>query len=284
MIVTDDVLTIFDGLSPEGFGTTDGTLVGSDLWDGSAGSNLLAPGQSLAPGQTGDVFAVFSITASMEASVDNIASVSAASPGGVDVADDSIDGTDPDPDGDGDPTNDTGPTTVTVPNLYDLQITKTGGLTDPDGTSIQWVVTVTNHGPGNAPGPITVVDTAGPGLELDSAVGTGWSCELSGTEATCTRAEGLSAGASTSIVLSSTAAGVNGSAVANSAALELVGSGDLDASNNATIASVFVGDLPFTGFDSVPMAIIAAMLCALGVVLVGRERGRFASMQRSSRR
>ena len=284
LILTDDVVTIFAGLSPQGFATADGTLIGSDLWDGSAGSNLLAPGQSLTPGQTGDVFAVFSITASMEASVDNIAGVLGTSPGGVDVADDSINGTDPDPDGDGDPTNNTGPTTVTVPNLYDLQITKTGGLTDPDGTAIQWVVTVTNIGPGDVTGPITVVDTAGLGLQLDSASGTGWSCEVLATEATCSRAEGLAAGATTTILISSTAAMVNGSPVTNSAALELVGSGDLDPSNNAAISSVFVGDLPFTGFGSAPRAIIAAMLCTLGLVMVWRERRRVTAVEPRPRR
>jgi hypothetical protein len=219
----------------------------------------------------------------MEASVDNIAGVVATPPDDVDVADDSIDGTNPDPDGDGDPTNNSGPTTVTVPNLYELQVTKTGALTDPDGTAIQWVVTVSNEGPGDAPGPITLVDTPGLGLELESAVGTGWLCEVIGKEATCTRAQGLAAGATTTILISSTAATVNGSAVANSAALELVESGDLDASNNASIASVFVGDLPFTGFESAPLAIIAAMVCTLGVVLIRRERRREASEEGSSR-
>jgi hypothetical protein len=244
------------------------------------GSNILAPGQSLAPGQTGDVVAVFSITASMEATVDNVAGVVATSPGGVDVADDSVNGTDPDPDGDGDPTNNSGPTTVVVPNLYDLQVTKTGEWTDPESSVVQWVVTVTNEGPGDAPGPITLLDTAGPGLELDSAEGTGWSCELLGAQATCTRAEGLSAGASTTIVISSTAAAVNGSAVTNSASLDLVGSGDLDPSNNSSIASVFVGDLPFTGLAPAPLAIVAAILCALGLILIGRGRRRVASEER----
>jgi uncharacterized repeat protein (TIGR01451 family) len=284
LFVTDDVLTIFAGLSPEGFATTDGTLIGSDAWDGSIGANLLAPGQSLAPGQIGDVFAEFSVTASIEASVDNFAGVVGTFPGGGDVADDSTDGTNPDPDGDGDPTNNTGPTTVTVPNLYDLQAAKTGALTDPDGITIQWVVTISNEGPGDAPGPITLVDTPGLGLELESAVGTGWSCEVLGTEATCTRTQGLAAGATTTILISSTAATVNGTAVANSAALELVGSGDLDPSNNASIASVFVGDLPFTGLSSGPLAILAAMVCTLGVVLVRRERRRESSAEPPRRR
>ena len=87
----------------------------------------------------------------MEATVENIAGVGATSPDGVDVADDSIDGTDPDPDGDGDPTNNSGPTTVEVPNLYDLQITKTGALTDPESSAVEWVVTITNAGPGRLP-------------------------------------------------------------------------------------------------------------------------------------
>ncbi len=283
LAVTDDVLTIFAGLSPRSFATTDGTLIGSDLWDGSASSNLLAPGQSLAPGQVKQVLASFSITASMEARVDNIAGVVGTSPGGVDVADNSIDGIEPDPDGDGDPTNNSGPTTVTVPNLYDLHVTKTGALTDPDGSAIQWIVTVTNDGPGMAPGPITLVDSPGLGLELDSATGSGWTCVMLGTGATCTRIEGLPAGASTSILVSSTAAAVNGSAVANSAALQLLGSGDLDPSNNSSIASVFVGDLPFTGFASGQLAILAAMLCVLGLVITGRVRRRDTSVARSPR-
>ncbi len=274
LMVTDDVVTIFADLSPESFETTDGTLIGSREWDGTASANLLAPGQSLAPGQTGDVLAVFSITASMDVSVDNVAGVFATSPGEVGVGDESTDGTDADPDGDADPTNNAGPTTVIVSNLYDLGVTKTGESTDQQSSGIQWAVTVTSNGPGDAPGPIILVDIAGPGLELDSAQGTGWSCELLRTGATCARTEGLSAGATTTVLISSTATVDNGSAVTNSAVLELVESSDLDPNNNVAVARVVVGDLPLTGFGSAQLVNMAAMLFAWGLVLVwlGRHR------------
>ncbi len=282
LMVTDDVATIFAGLSPEAFATSDGTLIGSQNWEGTAGSNLLASGQSLAPGESGAVLAVFSITASMEVSVDNVASVLGTSPGGG-ISDGSTDGTDPDPDGDSDPTNNSDPTTVMVPSLYDLEITKAATATDPDTSSIEWVITVSNNGPGDAPGPVTVVDTAGPGLELDSAVGTGWSCELVGTEATCTRTQGLLAGASTTILVSSTSPASNRTVVTNSVALELLDGADLDPSNNVASASVAAGDLPFTGFDMARLAVPATLLCTLGLFLVWRGNRRIIALERHPR-
>ena len=281
--VTDDVITLFAGLSPEAFATSDGTLAGSEEWNGTATSNLLAPGQSLAPGESGNVLARFTIRAALEVEVDNLATVTATSAGGSGVSDTSTAGTDPDPDGDGDPTNNSEPTTVMVPRLYDLEITKTAVSPDPESSNIDWIITVTNNGPGDAPGPISVVDTASPGLELDSATGTGWSCDLLETEATCTRAEGLTAGATTSILISSTAPASNRSIVTNSAALELVDSDDLDPTNNVAAVSVAIGDLPFTGFGASQLVVLATMLCTMGLVLVWRGGRRVIGMERQPR-
>ena len=242
--------------------------------------NLLAPGQSLAPGESGDVLARFTITAALEVEVDNVASVTAGSAGGMGSAM-CPQTADPDPDVDGDPTNNSEPTTVVVPRLYDLEIAKTADSPDPDGSTLQWVITVTNNGPG-APGPITVVDTAGTGLENDSAAGTGWSCDLLAMQATCTRAQGLAAGASTSILISSTPPASDRRIVINSAALELADP-DLDPANNIAAASIGVGDLPFTGFGASQLIVLATTLCIMGLILVWRGSRRVIAMERHPR-
>ena len=103
LAVFDDVLGQFAELAPEQYRTAPGSLINSPTWNGSASSNLLAPGQTLAVGQQGNVFASFVVTPPRTMTVTNIATTSGTTPGGNPVEDGSTDGTDPDPDGNGDP-------------------------------------------------------------------------------------------------------------------------------------------------------------------------------------
>jgi|GEM_PF-1815310 len=101
--ITDDILGQFGTYSPTGFATLDGTLSANPNWNGTAASNILAPGQALAVGARGDVLASFTITPGSQGSLDNIANASGTSPQGTPVGDQSTDGVDPDPDGNNNP-------------------------------------------------------------------------------------------------------------------------------------------------------------------------------------
>ncbi|GAB3447593.1 hypothetical protein NX773_15900 [Massilia solisilvae] len=76
---------------------------------------------------------------------------------------------------------------VAVPNIpvADLALTmvRTG---DPSpGAIVNYTLTVTNNGPYEDAGPITVVDKLPPGMVLQYASGTNWTCSASGNTITC---------------------------------------------------------------------------------------------------
>ena len=106
IVITDDIVTQFAGLSPIGFSASNGTLTASGTWDGTAGSNILAAGQSLAVGASGTVLISFTVTPGSTTSVNNTAYSAGTSPDGTTVTDQSQDGLDPDPDGNNDPADD----------------------------------------------------------------------------------------------------------------------------------------------------------------------------------
>ncbi|MEX1057906.1 MAG: hypothetical protein WED11_09245, partial [Natronospirillum sp.] len=63
----------------------------------------------------------------------------------------------------------------------------------------QYELVVTNFGPDDTSKTITVTDTLPDGLTPVSAIGTGWSCGISGQDMSCTRPTALAEGASTTI-------------------------------------------------------------------------------------
>jgi uncharacterized repeat protein (TIGR01451 family) len=87
--------------------------------------------------------------------------------------------------------------TVDVVAKADLAIVKThtGGpwTIGKQGT---WTVRVTNNGPSDNPGPITVTDTLPRGNEFVSATGDGWTCTALGATVTCRLPSGLLVGQS----------------------------------------------------------------------------------------
>ncbi len=95
---------------------------------------------------------------------------------------------------DPDPTNNHDEVTDTVARSVDLGIVKQTSGTVVAGQDATYTLDVTNHGPSDSAGPITVTDTLPAGTSFVSASGTGWTCDESGGTVTCTRAAGLAAG------------------------------------------------------------------------------------------
>jgi uncharacterized repeat protein (TIGR01451 family) len=87
--------------------------------------------------------------------------------------------------------------TMAIPNVpvADLAITKTHAGNFAVGANGVYTLDVTNNGPNDATGTITVTDTLPAGLTYASAVGTGWTCGAVGQIVTCTRPGPLANGA-----------------------------------------------------------------------------------------
>ncbi len=101
LAIYDDFATQFSTISPSGFVATDGSLTANPAWDGTAGSNVLAAGQTLAVGAIGSVQVTVTVVPGADLGPhDNTATVEGTTPSGTPVTDDSTDGTDPDADGD----------------------------------------------------------------------------------------------------------------------------------------------------------------------------------------
>jgi uncharacterized repeat protein (TIGR01451 family) len=88
--------------------------------------------------------------------------------------------------------------TMAIPNVpvADLAITKSHAGNFTVGVNGVYTLSVTNNGPSDATGTITVTDTLPAGLTYVSAVGTGWTCGAVGQTVTCTRPGPLVNGAS----------------------------------------------------------------------------------------
>ena len=86
--------------------------------------------------------------------------------------------------------------------LVDLELTKTHDGTFGVGQPGEYELTVTNHGPSVASGPLVVVDTLPAGLTFASATGEGWACTAAGPVVTCTyTGADLAVDASTTVTL-----------------------------------------------------------------------------------
>jgi uncharacterized repeat protein (TIGR01451 family) len=81
----------------------------------------------------------------------------------------------------------------------DLAIVKTLLDQQVAGQTARYNLRITNNGPLDDPGPITVVDTLPPQLSFVSATGTGWSCNHNNGQVTCTKNDGLTVGSSSEI-------------------------------------------------------------------------------------
>jgi len=149
VVITDDLVSQFAGLSPTGFAATSGTLNASGTWDGTAGSNILAGGQSLALGGTGTVQIRFTVTPGTNLGPhNNTAWAAGTSLGGTTVTDQSTDGLDPDPNQDDTP-DESDPTPVTFTENPVVGVAKvvSAVVSNGDGThTVTYTLRVENLG------------------------------------------------------------------------------------------------------------------------------------------
>ncbi|MEO6822767.1 MAG: LPXTG cell wall anchor domain-containing protein [Candidatus Nanopelagicales bacterium] len=136
----------------------------------------------------------------------------------------------PDPD----PTDNTSTDTVTVPPLVDLAITKSHTGPARVGHQLTYTVHVSNAGPTDDPGPVTVTDTLPAGLSYVAATSPGWSCADVGQVVTCTMDTGLTAGGSANLRLVVDVLAAAYPSVVNTAAVTSPAE-DTDPSNNAAV-------------------------------------------------
>ena len=128
---------------------------------------------------------------------------------------------------------------MVVPPLVDLAIDKshTGDLTV--GTDATWTLEVTNNGPTDDPGPLTVVDTVPVGLRPLTATGDGWTCGTAGQVVTCTSDTGLAVGQKRTLTLTTAVEPSAFPSVTNTATISSP-SEDRDPTNNADTDSAQV--------------------------------------------
>ncbi|MEC4802921.1 MAG: hypothetical protein SAJ12_02380 [Jaaginema sp. PMC 1079.18] len=141
-------------------------------------------------------------------------------------------------------------------NNSDIEDVVVIGLTDPDLTVAKqvdpnaplvpggvgnYILTVTNSGPGSTTAPVRVIDNLPSGLTLNgSATGNGWTCTVASRTITCTRNDALASGQSyppITVPVSVTAA--PGSQVTNSATVS--GGGDPNLFNNGSTNTTTIG-------------------------------------------
>ena len=172
----DNIPTQFAGATPiTSYAATSGTLLANAGWNGTATSNILAIGQSLAVGASGTVSISFVITPPGLTSYNNNATATGISPIDAVVSDISTDGLDPDGTNNDNNPNESVPTPVPVPGA-DLSISKTdGSATYTPGNAITYTIVVGNNGPSNVTG-ATVGD-----LIPAAITGATWSSTTQGT-------------------------------------------------------------------------------------------------------
>jgi len=90
-----------------------------------------------------------------------------------------------------DPSDNTSDDPVTVPPQSTLVVTKDLSGELQVGSEESYVLTVTNLGPTEDPGPIVITDVLPSGLSHVSASGTGAACDVSGQTVTCTADDAL---------------------------------------------------------------------------------------------
>ncbi|MFN8150909.1 MAG: PKD domain-containing protein [Solirubrobacterales bacterium] len=134
-------------------------------------------------------------------------------------------------DADPNPVNDTDadPTAVTA---TDLAIDKSHSGTFPVGGNGSFTLAVRNDGTAPTAGTTTVTDTLPAELSYVSASGSGWSCNASGQDVTCTRAATIGANAAApNITLTVAVANTNSPDVTNTATV--AGADDINAANDS---------------------------------------------------
>ena len=281
--VTDDLTDTFAGVrSFTVDAITSGDLTVNTGYDGRpAGSiELLAGTDSLGLAERGDIEVTVTVDPGRELGpFENTAFAYGTSPGGEDVDDRSDSGTDADPTAPNpDEPGDTGGTDDPVPVQFppiDLTVIKTVGDVRVDGTRavIDWRMVVTNDGPGDDSGPITVTDELDERLTFVSAAGEDWDCGAVAQLVTCVWDAPLAAGDSTSEIQLLTEMTVTvDTEVTNGARVASTGP-ESRTDNNDDAAAVTVeagGDTPIGTLPRTGAAIGTLVLLGLGLLFGGR--------------
>ena len=148
--VTDNLSTRFSGItfSIQSISSNDVTVNSS--FNGSSDTNLLAGTDTLAVNATAEItFNVLITPAGNIGPFENTAIANGTSPDGTSVSDDSTNGSNSDPDGDGDPTNNAVPTVVSLGESPSVGLAKLAGTVtnNNDGTfTIPYTLRVNNDG------------------------------------------------------------------------------------------------------------------------------------------
>jgi uncharacterized repeat protein (TIGR01451 family)/fimbrial isopeptide formation D2 family protein len=98
------------------------------------------------------------------------------------------------------PSNNTSTDDAGTTQSADLQVVKTLTSSLVAGQQATYSLAVSDGGPSDAAGPVTLTDTLPGGESYVSATGTGWSCGVSLGTVTCTHAGSIVAGAAASVV------------------------------------------------------------------------------------
>jgi uncharacterized repeat protein (TIGR01451 family) len=218
----------------------------------------------------------------------NTAIGSGVSPFNETVTDLSDSGTDSDPTrSNPDEPGDTGGTDDPVPVDFppiDLTVTKVADVASlpAEGGTVDWTLVVTNNGPGDDTGPITLVDRLPPELRYVAASGDGWDCTHDSPAVTCIWDAPLAAGADTTPVTVLTEVGdaergtvVNGATVSSTGTETTTDNNDADAEVEILAgddSSTPQGTLPRTGAAIGGLVLLGLGLIAGGRLLTGRRR------------
>jgi uncharacterized repeat protein (TIGR01451 family) len=146
--------------------------------------------------------------------------------------------------GDANPANNTASDPTTISPGPDLTVTKSHSGNFRQGqTGALYTILVKNIGVAATAGTVTFQDNAPTGLTITAASGTGWTCTVAGTSATCTRADALAAGQSfppvslTVDVRPDAPASVTNNVIAG-------GGGDVNPSNNTAADPTVIAAAP----------------------------------------
>ena len=143
--------------------------------------------------------------------------------------------------------NDTALDATVITPVADLTLASSHAASFTQGqTGVNYILTVSNLGPGPTAGPVSVADLVPAGLTATALAGPGWTCTLA--TATCARADSLAAGAAyPAIVLTVNVAANAPATVINTAVVS--GGGELNTANDTatdSAAIIPVADLAIT--------------------------------------
>ena len=132
--IYDNIVSQFSTVSPANFKALQGSLFANSAWNGTGTSNILAAGESIAVGDSGNVFISFTVIPNRDTVLYNRAVAQGSTFTGINVADISTNGSQPDANLDSDPANDSIPTPV--PFILHIPVALDDSYTTPINTPV----------------------------------------------------------------------------------------------------------------------------------------------------